>query len=157
VKANSGSIADSQRHFETAIRLNPNDPDQLVWAAMPLTYLGDFNAAAERITTAERLNPLSPDWYRGIRAQVELGLRNYATVVALLERVTGNLYYWDLCYMAASYSRLGDIQRAKRTFEKVLEIKPNLTAKDIALTQTFGKPDDLKHLLEPLRSLGLPD
>jgi hypothetical protein len=73
----------------------------MVWAAMPLTYLGDFDAAAELITTAERLNPLSPDWYRGIRAQAELGLRDYATAVALLERLTGNLYYWDLCYMAA--------------------------------------------------------
>jgi TolB-like protein/Tfp pilus assembly protein PilF len=157
VKANSGSMADSQRHFETAMRLNPNDPDQLVWAAMPLTYLGDFDAAAELITTAERLNPLSPDWYRGIKAQAELGSRNYATALALLEHLTGNLYYWDLCYMAACYARLGDIQRAKSAFEKVLEIKPNLTAKDIALTQTFGKPDDLNHLLEPLRSLGLPD
>jgi hypothetical protein len=46
---------------------------------------------------------------------------------------------------------------AKLEIAKALRIKPNLTVGEVAIAEPYVRPDDLEHLLEPLRKAGLPE
>ncbi len=156
-KLASGSVAASASHFETAMLLNPNDPDQIKWCALYHIYSGNFDVAREMTAVADRLNPMPPLWYQCGRAMVEYGLRNYSAAARHLEGLGSDTFYWDHCYLAACYERLGRMPEAKLEISKALHIKPNLTAREIAIAEPYIRPDDLEHLLEPLRKAGLPE
>lgn len=53
----------SQAHFERALRLNPNDADNLALIALGLSFLGQSELALELAQAALRLNPRHPAWY----------------------------------------------------------------------------------------------
>ena len=156
-KLASGSVAASATHFDTAMRLNPNDPDQMKWCALYHIYSGNFDVAREMTAAADRLNPMPPPWYQNGRAVVEYGLRNYAAAARHLEGLGTSTFYWDHCYLAACYERLGRMPEAKLEIAKALRIKPNLTVGEVAIAEPYVRPDDLEHLLEPLRKAGLPE
>jgi tetratricopeptide (TPR) repeat protein len=109
------------------------------------------------VMAAERLNPLPPPWYVNGRAAVEYGLRHYAAAAQLLEGLGNDTFYWDHCYLAACYARLGKPQEAQHEIAKALRLKPNLTVKWMAVAEPYAKAADLEHLLEPLREAGLPE
>jgi adenylate cyclase len=157
VKLVSGSLAASANHFETAMRLNPNDPDQMVWRANYYTYMGNFTAARNIIEAAERLNPMPPPWYEVGKAMAEYGLRHYSSAASLLESLGSNIDCWDHCYLAASYERLGRVQAANAEIAKALKMKANLSVKNVISWEPYASPGDLDHLLEPLRRVGLPE
>jgi adenylate cyclase len=156
-KACSGRIAASEAHFKTAKQLNPNDPDQMMWSLLHPIYSGDFAKARELVTTADRLNPLPPAWYQAHRALVEYGMRDYAAAAEQIEGLGTDKHYFMRCYLAACYARLGRTQDAEREIARALETKPDLNIAELARLEPYAKPEDLNNLLEPLRSLGLPD
>ena len=153
----NGSLAASASHFETAMRLNPNDPDLIKWCSVYHLYSGDFSTAHDMMTAAERLNPLPPPWYVNGTAAVEYGLRHYAAAAQLLESLGNDTFYWDHCYLAACYVRLGKLSEAQQEIAKALRLKPNLTIKRLAVAEPYAKLADLEHLLDPLRKAGLPE
>ena len=153
----SGSAAASADHFESAMRLNPNDPDQTMFYAAYHVYSGNLDAAQEAVAAAQRLNPLPPTWYHTIRGMLAYGLRHYAAAAQLFEDPETNTDYWHHYYLAACYERLGKTPEAKSEMVKALELKPNLRVRVVALTEPYARPDDLEHLLVPLRKAGLPE
>jgi adenylate cyclase len=157
VKSCNGSLAASAGHFKTAMQLNPNDPDQLMWYSLYHIYSGDFTAAHEVIAMADRLNPLPPTWYQTPRAMVEYCMRHYAAAAQLIEGLGSDKHFFMRCYLAACYERLGKMQEAKREIARALEAMPNLTVRKLAIMEPYVRPDDMNNLLEPLRKLGLPD
>jgi TolB-like protein/class 3 adenylate cyclase/Flp pilus assembly protein TadD len=158
----SGAVAGSAEHFRIAQRLNPNDPDQMHWCAMYHIYAGEFAAAHALLAAAERLNPLRPIWYMGGKAISEYGLRHYAGAAELFEGLTSDPRswepnYWVHCYLASCYERLGRTLEAKRQVARAFELKPDLSLRAVAVTEPYVRADDLEHLLEPLRKMGLPE
>ena len=154
----SGSVAASAVHFKTAMQLNPNDPDQMMWCSLYHIYSGSFVGAYEMIAAAGRLNPLPPPWYKKNRAMVEYGFRHYGEAAQLYESLgSGGYHYWDHCYLAACYAHLGKMPEAKEQIAKALGLKPNLTIKALAATEFYTRRDDMEHLLEPMRKAGLPE
>ncbi|MGH6960022.1 MAG: hypothetical protein ACREE7_06030 [Dongiaceae bacterium] len=87
---------------------------------------------------------------------LEYGLRHYAAAAQLFEDPESNTDYWHHYYLAACYERLGKTPEAKGEIAKALKLKPSLSAGVVALTEPYARPDDLEHLLEPLRKAGLP-
>lgn len=65
-----------QRHAEHAIRLNSNDADMLMHAAIVFAQLGDAERANQLTDDALRLNPKHPDWYYAVAAFTRLSARN---------------------------------------------------------------------------------
>jgi adenylate cyclase len=153
----SGSVADSANHFARAMQLNSNDPDQMMWCLTYHMYSGDFDTAQEMIMRAERLNPLPPPWYMVAKAITAYGLHDYGAGAKMLARLGDKADYWELCYLAACYERLGKTAEAKTTIAKALERKPNLSIRAVVLAEPYVRPDDLEHLVEPLRAVGLPE
>ena len=153
----SGSVLASESHFKTALRLNANDPDLMMWCVMYYQYSGQFDEA-ERVTKiCEKLNPLPPAWYRNVRAVTEYNLRRYASAAQLLESQGTDKMYWSHYYLAACYQRLDNTQEAKRQVAMALKMRPALTIRDVAALEPYVRPDDMEHLLEPVRQAGLPN
>jgi tetratricopeptide (TPR) repeat protein len=150
------SLAASADHFQSAMRLNPNDPDQLIFCSTYYIYAGKFDAAREVIAAALRLNPLPPIWYNTTSGVLQYGLRRYADAALLFEQMENNTACWHHYYLAACYERLGKSAEAKDEIEKALRLKPDLSIGFIKLIDPYARPDDLENLLEPLRKLGLP-
>jgi len=157
VKLCSGRLAEASPHFDTAMRLNPNDPDQIMWCSNYHTYSGNFDIARDMIAEAERLNPLPPSWYGKGKAIAEYGLHHYSVACGLLEGLRNSLHYWEHCYLAACYVRLGKPPNAEREVAEALRLKPNLCIRELALVEPYARQDDLKHLLVPVQMAGLPE
>jgi TolB-like protein len=158
----SGAVAASADHFRIALRLNPNDPDQMVWCAMYHIYAGEFAAAQALIAAAERLNPLPPIWYKGGMAITEYDLQHYARAAELFEGLARDPKSWHPTtwvhyYLAACYDRLGRTLEAKQQVARALELKSDLNLRAVSVTDPYVRADDLKHLLEPLRRAGLSE
>jgi adenylate cyclase len=161
-KLSSGAVAASADHFRIALRLNPNDTDQMVWCALYHIYAGEFTAAQALLAAAERLNPLPPIWYKGGMAISEYDLRHYASAAALLEGLASDPRSWEPTtwvhfYLAACYERLERTLEAKQQIARALELKPDLSLRVVSVTEPYVRGDDLEHLLEPLRRAGLSE
>jgi TolB-like protein/tetratricopeptide (TPR) repeat protein len=155
-KLASGSVPASRPHFETALRLNPNDPDLMMWCVNHFIYSGEFDTAESIIKTCERLNPLPPAWYGAVKGIAEYNLHRYASAAQLIEALRDK-EWWLHCYLAASYQRLGKTLEARRAVEVALKARPTLTVRELAALETYVRADDLQHLLEPARAAGLPE
>jgi adenylate cyclase len=153
----SGAGAAAAEHFESAMRLNPNDPDQTMFYAGYQVYSANLDAAQSAVAVALRLNPLPPVWYHTPRGMLEYALHHYATAARLFEDPECNTNFWHSYYLAACYEQLGRTQDAKREMARAFDRKPNLNAEIIARTEPYVRPGDLEHLIAPLRKLGLPD
>ena len=150
------SLAAAATHIETALRLNPNDADQLMMCSVYYLYAGQVDEQHRMILRAKKLNPLPPSFYRLMEGMNEYYQRHYEAAAHLLEGVGPNPNYWVYCWLAACYVKLGKISEARNEIAKALKLKGTLTIRAMAADWPFAKPDDLNHVLEPLREAGLP-
>jgi TolB-like protein/tetratricopeptide (TPR) repeat protein len=150
------SVADAAGHIETALRLNPNDADQLMYCSTYYLFAGQLDENRRLILTAKKLNPLPPTWYRFIEGRSEFHLGHYEAAAQLLERVGTSPNYWVHNWLAACYVKLGRMPEAKNEIAKALRLKATLTLGEMARLP-FANADDLNQLLEPLRAAGLPE
>jgi TolB-like protein/class 3 adenylate cyclase/cytochrome c-type biogenesis protein CcmH/NrfG len=150
------SLAAATSHIETAVRLNPNDADQLMYCSSYYFFAGQFDVQRRLILAAKRLNPLPPSWYRFGEARSEYHQRNYEAAAQLLERMGTSPNYWVHNWLAACYVKLGKMPEAKREVAKALKLRGTLTLREIA-RMPFAKADDRNHLVEPLREAGMPE
>jgi TolB-like protein len=114
------------RAFQRAHELNPNDPLALQGLSMAEAALGDTEHAIEHATQALRVNPRDP-WLANGQAQLAfayLAARDYAKALEwalLASKETPNLPLMQ-AYLVYAYVGLGDIQAARRAFEKLREL-----------------------------------
>jgi Flp pilus assembly protein TadD len=150
------SLAAAVSHIETALRLNPNDADQLMFCSTYYLFAGQLDEHRRLIQTAKKLNPFPPTWYRFIEGRSEFHLRHYEAAAQLLERVGTSPNYWVHNWLAACYAKLGRMPEAKSEVAKALKLKETLTLKEIA-RMPFANADDLNRLREALREAGMPE
>jgi tetratricopeptide (TPR) repeat protein len=152
----SGSIGVATQEMETALRLNPNDADYMVRRAMLYTYSGKPELAIALLDTAERLNPIVPDWYLSNRGFALFGLHRCEEAAAAFVRVTRPAR-WDHYYLAAAYAHMGKMIEARGQIAKALERAPFLTLDGIAKGEWYTEESDRAYLLDGLRKAGLPE
>ena len=151
-----GSHAVAARELETALRLNPNNPDLMMSRALQCTYSGQAGVALRLVEKAERLNPSLPNGYLSNRGFALFQLRRYAEAAEALERVTSPAH-WDHYYLAACYANLGRQNEARLQIAKTVEKAPFLTLSSFSLRSWYADPVDLEHALDGLRRAGLPE
>jgi TolB-like protein/DNA-binding SARP family transcriptional activator/Flp pilus assembly protein TadD len=151
-----GSHAVAAQELETALRLNPNNPDLMMSRALQCTYSGQASVALRLVEKAERLNPSLPNGYLSNRGFALFQLRRYAEAAEALERVTSPAH-WDHYYLAACYANLGRQFEARLQIAKTLEKAPYLTLSSFRLRCWYSDSVDLEHALDGLRKAGLPD
>jgi adenylate cyclase len=154
----------AKHHFETALRLNPNDTRALIYYSRQAVFDGDIEKAVELCHRALSLNPYGKYSYNfGIAYFVA---RQYEQAIDHIHNI-GNPPAQVLALLSASYAMAGDEAKAAESYARFRE-----TAKAcpviLALSRPedwqayfserwpFRKPEDLEHLIEGLGKAGFP-
>ena len=149
-----GSHAIAAQELETALRLNPNDPDLMVNRALQYTYSGQPDAALRLVERAERLNPSLPNHYLSNRGFALFELHQYDEAAEAFKAVTSPAH-WDHYYLAACYAYLGREREARRHVARAIEKAPFLTLSSLSRRTWYADSVDREHLLEGLRNARL--
>jgi TolB-like protein/DNA-binding SARP family transcriptional activator len=140
--------------LDEAMRLNPNEPDHIAFRALHHVFTGSAESALQLLQRAERLNPYVPHWYRAHRGYALYSQRRYAEAAQSFERQLPRPY-WDTCFLAACYARLGRSADARARMAEALQQMPGLSLDLFAARMPYAEPAALAHLLDGLRGAGL--
>jgi adenylate cyclase len=142
--------------YERAFALNPNNADLMAEFGWILPSLGRAEEAVEFIEKAMRLNPIYPDWYGQALMFALYNARRYREVIAVADTVRVRHLRTHLV-LAGSHAQLGQLDDARQSAAKALEIQPDFSLGAWRERQKFVRPADLEHYFEGLRKAGLPD
>lgn len=154
----ASDLDQSEREYDRAIALNPNSAGVLAGSVEPLVYLGRVNQAVERLQTAIRLNPHHPDWYLWSLAWAQYFASEYDAGLESINKMT-NTPNLARRTQAALYVRLGRMEEAKASIDKLLENQPGYSIADQrhSLNRKFRDPGSADNFIDDLRAAGLPD
>ncbi len=142
--------------YERALALNPNNADLLAEYGWNLPKLGRAAEGVKSIEKAMRLNPFYPDWYGQALMFALYNARRYREVIAVADTVRVRHLRTHLV-LAGSHAQLGQLDDARESAAKALEIQPDFSLGAWRERQKFVRPADLEHYFEGLRKAGLPE
>ncbi len=142
--------------YERALSLSPNNADLLAEYGWSLPRLGRAGDGVDFIKKAIRINPVYPDWYGEALMHALYVARRYHEAIAVANtiRVRTISNYLDL---GGSYAQLGQLDAARETVVKVLDLKPDFSIGWWRERMIFADPADLDHYLDGLYKAGLPE
>jgi adenylate cyclase len=143
--------------FERALTLNPNDSHTIVTKAWLLAYEGHADQALEWAQRGLQLNTNHPDWYISAYGMAFFCARNYAEAVIQLGRNFVSPDIWEMMYMAASLAQLNRLDEARLQVERYNEQEPKRSMLVFARHEPYRHAQDLDHLLESLRKVGVKE
>ena len=143
---------------ERALALNPN---QVPWRfAANLVYAGQHERAIEVARACMRLDPFYPATAPGWLGFAYFMLKRYSEALSPLLESTSRAPGWQAghLFLAATYARLGEIDRARAVVAEMLRLIPEYTVGDIPQRlNLYKRPEDAEHFLGALRLAGLPE
>jgi adenylate cyclase len=162
-----GQVFMAQRNFaaalecyEHSIELNPCHPNYRQLAGVAKIALGRAEEAFEPLNEAIRLSPrdLNIDMFYMCKGWAYWELERYPEAMQWLERSKAQNSRIEATsfFLASTYLRIGQQEKAEAAIKDVLEIKPGWTTK-LAEASYPMRPASLVALVEDLRKAGLPD
>jgi len=153
----------ARHHFETALKLNPNDTRVLVYYSRQAVFDGNTEKAVGLCRRALLLNPYGK--YNYNLAIACFVAHEYLETTELLDSIR-NPPATILALLAASYAMAGDEDKAASTYARFCEaakacpVFANLSQPEdwqefFSARWPFRNPEDLEHLLEALGRAGL--
>jgi adenylate cyclase len=154
----------AKHHFETALKLNPNDTRVLVYYSRQAIFDGDTEKAVELCHRALNLNPYGKYSYNlGIACFVA---HQYQQTIELLDGIR-NPPATISALLAASYAMAGDEAKAASTYARFSEAakaclvfsnlnRPEDWQEFFSGRWPFRNPEDLDHLIKALGKAGFP-
>ena len=154
----------AKHHFETALKLNPNDTRALIYYSRQAIFDGNIEKGIELCHRALNLNPYGKYNYNlGI---AYFAARQYRQAIEFVDSI-GDPPAQTLALLAASYAMAGDEAKAASSharFCKAAEVCPVISALSrpedwqgyFSERWPFRKPEDTEHLLEALGKAGFP-
>jgi DNA-binding SARP family transcriptional activator/TolB-like protein len=153
---------DSALHyFDRALRLNPNLA--FIWALSAPThcYVGQPEAALERLKRYRDLAPFDPysSWFEYFYTIAYTFKRDYEQAVVVGRRAVKVSPDFVNGYkpLIASLGHLGQRDEARPYIEKLLRIEPNFTVERFGEVYPFKHASDREHYMEGLRLAGVPE
>ena len=155
-----------RRQYETAIAeakravvLNPNGADAHAHLGTTLHYAGEREKAIPLLEKAIRLNPIPPNWYLFVLGEVYFMSGKYEAAISVYEKVLNRNAddIRSLYGLAATYSLLGQADKARASTKEVLRVSPTFSVEYFGRTLPFKNNADRELLIEALRDAGLPD
>jgi TolB-like protein/Flp pilus assembly protein TadD len=143
-------------HIDVARRLNPNDADVAAHQSILQVFTGRPQQALRALALARKLNPISPNWYCEPSGLALYSLKRYAEAAEAFERATAKRPY-VYRYLAACYSQMGCLSRAKALVTESLRLQPGFTLNEWVAAEPYKSQADLDHMLEGMRKAGLPE
>ncbi|MBB3593880.1 DNA-binding SARP family transcriptional activator/tetratricopeptide (TPR) repeat protein [Rhizobium sp. BK529] len=145
---------ESLEMFEQARELNPNDADILADYADALLHNAEFDKALELSKAAFKLNPLPPDYYYWNLGGIHFDREEYEEAIEALEPVKTKQATARL--LAASHAMAGDLKKAQKYAQVVLENFPDFRSEDIRHFIPDREQVHTNRLIHALQLAGLP-
>ncbi|QIG46566.1 adenylate/guanylate cyclase domain-containing protein [Nordella sp. HKS 07] len=146
---------------DRAIELNPNSAWAWLWSGWIRMWLGEPEAAIDRVSRALRLNPTDPHSYSmyGALAHAHFFAGRFTEALSWAEMAVREKPDFLLpgCMAAASSALAGRIADARRAMGRVHQLDPSLNASNLQFLFPLRRPEDLARLAEGLRLAGLPE
>jgi adenylate cyclase len=144
--------------YERARALNPN---QVAWRfAATLVFAGQHERAIEVARACMRLDPFYPPTAPGWLGFAYFMLKRYSEALPPLLESTSRAPGWQPghLFLAATYARLGEIDRARAVVAEMFRLIPEYTAGDMPQRlNLYKRPEDAEHFFGALRLAGLPE
>lgn len=112
-------------HARKAIQLNPYDSFVLADLGTWMAYAGQWDTGKEWVTRAKALNPKHQSWWDFIWQLHAFLQDDFVASIAYAQTVNLPGNYMVQAALTAAYAMNGDQEMAKRTLERVLELKPD--------------------------------
>jgi adenylate cyclase len=152
-----GDFERSVAEAEIAAKLVPHDPFSHADLALMLTSAGKVDLGIEWLEEAIRRDANPLDWYFGNLALAYYLADRPADAVAISGKMQAPYY----ALLAAAYARLGKLEEAHASVEKLLAQRPGWTVQDEAVWPSTKNPQMVSSLLNPyladLAKAGLPE
>lgn len=143
--------------IEHAAMLNPGF--NYHYHALILTYAGQAGRAIKVIAATKRLDPFHPPSLLGYLGHAYYVLKRYDEALPSARECAFRVP--DLraahIWLAAIYSQLGQLEKARAHVEEILRIEPGCSLTRLRGLIAYRNPGDADHLLDGLRKAGLPD
>jgi len=147
--------AGARGHFETGLRMNPNDDLLLIEYARFLMYDDRPEEGLKLVAEAMRLNPFHPNWYWNIEGRCLHTMGRFEEAIAAFERVA-NPPFWTLAYLASCAAALGQTEHAAEMRERLMASRPDFTLERFATIFPYRNPETAARFLDTLRAAGVP-
>jgi TolB-like protein len=149
------------QYFDRSLRLNPNLA--FIWALSAAThcYIGEPDAALQRLKRYRDLAPFDPYFciYEGVYAIAYMFKGDYEQAV-LIGRVAVKAnpdYSAGYKPLIGALGHLGRADEAKPYIDKLLSLEPHFTVEHFAKTYPFKNPEDRRRYARGLRLAGIPE
>jgi adenylate cyclase len=144
---------------EKAVALSPSSHGAYHMAGMFHGYAGDFRKAAAYEEQAQRLSPLSINESMADEARARFHLGDFAAARDISLRVLKSQRRWITAQttLIAALWNLGSTAEAQSMARDLLAEHPNFSVGRWASGLPYKRQEDLEALVDPLRSVGLPE
>jgi adenylate cyclase len=140
---------------ERTLALNRMDGASTAFMGLLLALSGHWDRGCQVANTAMQLNPHFPGWYWLPTVFNTYRTRDYCASIDAALRINMPGYFWGPATLAAALGQLDDRQRAQKSVNELLAIRPDF---ETAAREEFAKWFDhelVDHYLDGLRKAGL--
>jgi adenylate cyclase len=143
---------------ERTLELNPRDSNAMAMLGILMGYGGDWQRSVELTTTAMKLNPNHPGWYRFNIFFNEYRQGNYADALDIAQRINMPEYWADPLAQVLAHAELGNADEARVAAGNLLDVWPDFESsyyKHGFKNWIFTQPELIQKIDESLRKAGL--
>ncbi len=136
-------------HFETGLRMNPNDNHLLIEYGRYLMYMDRPEEGLTRIREAMRLDPYHPNWFWNIQGRClhTLG-RHQEALAAFLYH--DNPPFYVLAYIAACHRKLGNDADADAAQAEMRRLRPDFEIERFKAVFPYRNEETKRRFMESL-------
>ena len=139
--------------IETALTLNPGDPNILAHAGLIEAYRGNRMRFDQFLGEAYRLNPLPPAWYAEYRGPLDFAEQNYAAAAPSFLAIPDAAY--DVMYALACLGHMGDRAGINRLRQRMDAKGQRWDFLRGGMAEPFADASVKERLVEGLRAAGV--
>ena len=147
---------EAEVHYETSIRLNPNDASALAALADFNPLIGKPQKGVQCAERALRLNPHPPHWYYWNLGFAQFASGQYDDAAKTLRREE-TYRTASRRILAAALAALGRVSEAREEAELFLSASPHWRISKWIESQPFKNPKDAQAWFDAYRLAGLPE
>ncbi len=156
----AGLQSEAEEQFQKAIENDPNSAFTWGVSASNLCFMGEPEQAIVRLQNAYRLSPFDRMnfFYWTVHAIAEFLAGNYAEASVWSRKALRENGRFIAAHrtLAASLAMVGDIQAAKESSAKLIELLPQFKISEFATWYPLRRPEHMNLLTKALTKAGLP-